>query len=205
MDGSKRSGHSNAYMYGFWNNKRIVLYDTLCKQCDEDQVVAVLAHELGHWKLSHTLVLFAVGYAKPPPSPPQQPYFAACGQSLVDPPPPTSRITGKLKHSSLSILSEILGVCQRKHPQVGQLVTLVQFSIFTLVRTSDDLFESFGFTGSKPAFVAFLLFNYISGPLDKVLALCGQTASFAGYFLTSHPEALVACLPPGVRVPFKRY
>ena len=67
MDGSKRSGHSNAYMYGFWNNKRIVLYDTLCNQCDEDQVVAVLAHELGHWKLSHTPVLFAVGSANPSP------------------------------------------------------------------------------------------------------------------------------------------
>ena len=33
--------------YGFWNNKRIVLYDTLLKHCSEDQVVAVLAHELG--------------------------------------------------------------------------------------------------------------------------------------------------------------
>jgi STE24 endopeptidase len=47
MDGSKRSGHSNAYMYGFFNNKRIVLYDTLLSQCSEEQVVAVLAHELG--------------------------------------------------------------------------------------------------------------------------------------------------------------
>lgn len=61
MDGSKRSGHSNAYMYGFFNNKRIVLYDTLINQCTEDQVVAVLAHELGHWKLSHTLCLMAFG------------------------------------------------------------------------------------------------------------------------------------------------
>lgn len=53
MDGSKRSGHSNAFMYGFLKNKRIVLYDTLIKQCSESEVVAVLAHELGHWKVRH--------------------------------------------------------------------------------------------------------------------------------------------------------
>jgi Zn-dependent protease with chaperone function len=39
VDGSKRSGHSNAYMYGFGKNKRIVLYDTLLTQCNEDQVL----------------------------------------------------------------------------------------------------------------------------------------------------------------------
>ncbi|GIL78776.1 hypothetical protein Vretimale_269 [Volvox reticuliferus] len=60
MDGSRRSSHSNAYMYGFFNNKRIVLYDTLIQQCSEEQVVAVLAHELGHWKLRHTPQLFLV-------------------------------------------------------------------------------------------------------------------------------------------------
>jgi STE24 endopeptidase len=58
VDGSKRSAHSNAYMYGFFKNKRIVLYDTLINQCNEDQVTAVLAHELGHWKLGHTKFLF---------------------------------------------------------------------------------------------------------------------------------------------------
>ena len=47
IDGSKRSAHSNAYMYGFFNNKRIVLFDTLVEQCSVPQVVAVLAHELG--------------------------------------------------------------------------------------------------------------------------------------------------------------
>eukprot|EP00892_Ulva_mutabilis_P010597 jgi/Ulvmu1/790/UM010_0164.1 len=60
VDGSKRSGHANAYMYGFGSSKRIVLYDTLMEQCDESQVVAVLAHELGHWKLGHTWCLMAL-------------------------------------------------------------------------------------------------------------------------------------------------
>jgi len=61
VDGSKRSGHSNAYFYGFFKNKRIVLYDTLLKQMDQEEVVAVLGHELGHWKLNHTLQMLAIG------------------------------------------------------------------------------------------------------------------------------------------------
>ncbi|XP_020590036.1 CAAX prenyl protease 1 homolog isoform X2 [Phalaenopsis equestris] len=59
IDGSTRSSHSNAYMYGFFKNKRIVLYDTLIQQCkNEEEVVAVIAHELGHWKLNHTVFSF---------------------------------------------------------------------------------------------------------------------------------------------------
>ncbi|KAL9257991.1 CAAX prenyl protease 1-like protein [Drosera capensis] len=59
VDGSTRSSHSNAYMYGFFKNKRIVLFDTLIEQCkNPDEVVAVIAHELGHWKLNHTMYSF---------------------------------------------------------------------------------------------------------------------------------------------------
>lgn len=53
MDGSKRSSHSNAFFFGLFNNKRIVIYDTLLKQCSVDEIVAVVGHELGHWKHSH--------------------------------------------------------------------------------------------------------------------------------------------------------
>lgn len=81
--GSKRSAHSNAYFYGFFNSKRIVLYDTLLKDnkiikdnktseeenktvnddtieekgkgMNDDEILAVLGHELGHWKLNHIL------------------------------------------------------------------------------------------------------------------------------------------------------
>ncbi|EFN56421.1 hypothetical protein CHLNCDRAFT_22375, partial [Chlorella variabilis] len=63
IDGSTRSAHSNAYMYGFGSNKRIVLYDTLIQQCSREQVVAVLAHELGHWKLRHMPKLLAAHQA----------------------------------------------------------------------------------------------------------------------------------------------
>lgn len=60
IDGSKRSAHSNAYFFGLPWAKHIVLFDTLIEQSSTQQVVAVLAHELGHWKLSHTSRLLAI-------------------------------------------------------------------------------------------------------------------------------------------------
>ena len=60
MDGSKRSSHSNAFMFGFGNNRRIVLFDTLLTQVKEDEILAILGHELGHWKLGHTISNFWV-------------------------------------------------------------------------------------------------------------------------------------------------
>jgi len=54
IDGSKRSKKSNAYFSGLGSKKRIVLYDTLIKQHTTDELVAVLAHEIGHYKLKHT-------------------------------------------------------------------------------------------------------------------------------------------------------
>ncbi len=78
VEGSKRSSHSNAYMYGFYKNKRIVLFDSLiegykpegevkvdqekekrldevAKGCSNKEIIAILAHELGHWKLNHNV------------------------------------------------------------------------------------------------------------------------------------------------------
>lgn len=53
IDGSKRSAHSNAYFTGLPWKKKIVLFDTLIEKSEEQEVVAVLAHELGHWKMGH--------------------------------------------------------------------------------------------------------------------------------------------------------
>jgi STE24 endopeptidase len=53
MDGSRRSAHSNAYFTGLGKVKRIVLFDTLIEQMNVDQAVAVLAHEMGHYKMKH--------------------------------------------------------------------------------------------------------------------------------------------------------
>jgi len=53
MDGSRRSSHGNAYFTGFGNSKRIVFFDTLLQQLNPAEVEAVLAHELGHFRLRH--------------------------------------------------------------------------------------------------------------------------------------------------------
>ena len=53
VDGSKRSSHSNAYFSGFGKNKRIALFDTLVEQMNDDEIVSVIAHEVGHYKLKH--------------------------------------------------------------------------------------------------------------------------------------------------------
>ena len=70
IDGSKRSAHGNAYFTGFGKNKRIVFYDTLLETLAEDEVEAVLAHELGHFKRHHvkkslalSLVITLLGFS----------------------------------------------------------------------------------------------------------------------------------------------
>ncbi|WP_292943705.1 M48 family metallopeptidase [Olleya sp. UBA1516] len=55
IDGSKRSTKANAYFSGFGNEKRITLYDTLVNDLNEDEIVAVLAHEIGHYKKKHII------------------------------------------------------------------------------------------------------------------------------------------------------
>ncbi|CAL0308434.1 unnamed protein product [Lupinus luteus] len=112
IDGSTRSSHSNAYMYGFFKNKRIVLYDTLVQQCkDDEEVVAVIAHELGHWKLNHTVCSFVA----------------------------------------------------------VQILTLLQFGGYTLVRNSTDLFRSFGFD-TQPVLIGLILFQHTVIPIQHLVS-----------------------------------
>eukprot|EP00808_Paulinella_micropora_P025824 g38423.t1 len=142
IDGSKRSAHSNAYFYGFWKNKRIVLYDTLigkdaamseeeyaahAKQtnsnqqrtpedeggeedvCTQEEVVAILGHELGHWKKNHTLKMMAV----------------------------------------------------------TQLHLLVTFWCFGRVMHDPDLFQAFGFQ-TRATLIGLLLFVFLFSPMDHL-------------------------------------
>ncbi len=60
IDGSKRSTKANAYFSGLGSKKRIVLYDTLIQELTPDEIVAVLAHEIGHYKKKHTLMMLIV-------------------------------------------------------------------------------------------------------------------------------------------------
>ena len=55
IDGSKRSTKANAYFSGFGREKRVTLYDTLIQELDDDEIVAVIAHEVGHYKKKHIL------------------------------------------------------------------------------------------------------------------------------------------------------
>ncbi|GFP97313.1 caax prenyl protease 1 homolog [Phtheirospermum japonicum] len=124
IDGSTRSSHSNAYMYGFFKNKRIVLYDTLIQQCKNDEeVVAVIAHELGHWKLNHTMYSFIA----------------------------------------------------------VQILTLLQFGGYTLVRNSKDLFQSFGFD-TQPVLIGLIIFQHTVIPLQHLVSFSMNLVSRAFEF-----------------------
>lgn len=149
VEGSKRSAHSNAYFYGLWGSKRIVLFDTLllnkgkpkpnadeliepeaaqetetpdeaneahnesAKGCEDPEVLAVLAHELGHWKLG--------------------------------------RIT--------------------KNIFIIQVQLLMMFTIFAYLFKYDPLYRSIGFpAGQRPALIGLMLIvSYVLGPFNALI------------------------------------
>ncbi len=55
MDGSRRSSKSNAYFSGFGKNKRIALFDTLIEKHTENELISIIAHEVGHYKMRHNI------------------------------------------------------------------------------------------------------------------------------------------------------
>ena len=63
MDGSARSSHGNAYFTGFGNSKRVVFFDTLLERLNADEIEAVLAHELGHFKHKHVIKRIAMMFS----------------------------------------------------------------------------------------------------------------------------------------------
>lgn len=60
MDASQRNSHSNAYLFGFWKNKRIVLFDNLIKNLEPKEIEGVLGHELGHYAKWHSVILLSI-------------------------------------------------------------------------------------------------------------------------------------------------
>ena len=92
MNASIRSSHGNAYFTGFGKNKRIVFFDTLLKSLTPDQVTAVLAHELGHFKRKHIIkqmitrtILSFVGFALLGFLYRWEPFFTGLGVSTMEP------------------------------------------------------------------------------------------------------------------------
>ncbi len=63
IDGSKRSGKSNAFFSGFGKHKRLALFDTLIENHPTEELVAVVAHEVGHYKKKHILKSMVIGIA----------------------------------------------------------------------------------------------------------------------------------------------
>ncbi|XP_019063282.1 CAAX prenyl protease 1 homolog isoform X2 [Fukomys damarensis] len=152
VEGSKRSSHSNAYFYGFFKNKRIVLFDTLLEEysvpnkdvqegsgmgprsdgegdseeikptvknkkqgCKNEEVLAVLGHELGHWKLGHTV----------------------------------------------------------KNIIISQMNSFLCFSLFAVLIRRKELFAAFGFYDSQPTLIGLLIiFQFIFSPYNEVLSFC---------------------------------
>uniref|UniRef100_A0A3Q2U188 CAAX prenyl protease n=1 Tax=Fundulus heteroclitus TaxID=8078 RepID=A0A3Q2U188_FUNHE len=144
VEGSKRSSHSNAYFYGFFKNKRIVLFDTLLEDysplnnggeaqaaerdeapsepktkaknkkqgCNNAEILAVLGHELGHWKLGHTV----------------------------------------------------------KNIVISQMNSFLCFSLFAVLIGRRELFVAFGFTESQPTLIGLMIiFQFIFSPYNEVI------------------------------------
>ncbi|XP_075910599.1 CAAX prenyl protease 1 homolog [Petromyzon marinus] len=151
VEGSKRSSHSNAYFYGFYKNKRIVLFDTLLAKgvepqgegeepqgkelqgeelqgkgeepkekkdaklgCSNEEVLAVLGHELGHWKLGHTT------------------------KNLV----------------------------------ISQVNSLLCFSLFAALIGRPELFAAFGFHDERPTLIGLIIiFQFVFSPYNELLSV----------------------------------
>ncbi|XP_030642739.1 CAAX prenyl protease 1 homolog [Chanos chanos] len=150
VEGSKRSSHSNAYFYGFFKNKRIVLFDTLLEDysplnktgdaeaeqgeendvvgenkakpktnkkqgCNNSEVLAVLGHELGHWKLGHTV----------------------------------------------------------KNIVISQMNSFLCFFLFAVLIGRKELFLAFGFYDSQPTLIGLMIiFQFIFSPYNELLSFC---------------------------------
>ncbi|XP_073725526.1 CAAX prenyl protease 1 homolog [Misgurnus anguillicaudatus] len=150
VEGSKRSSHSNAYFYGFFKNKRIVLFDTLLEDysplnqtggtesgtgeesdvagneskskpknkkqgCSNPEVLAVLGHELGHWKLGHTV----------------------------------------------------------KNIVISQMNSFLCFFLFAVLIGRKELFMAFGFHDCQPTLIGLMIiFQFIFSPYNELLSFC---------------------------------
>jgi STE24 endopeptidase len=122
MDGSKRSGHSNAFFTGFGRARRLVLYDTLIRQLNPSELEAVLAHEIGHYRCGHIprmlglsasislLAFAAIGWLARSES-----VLAAFGFEAARSPAPAFMLAGLVGGSLIFWLSPLLNVLSRHH------------------------------------------------------------------------------------------
>ena len=139
VDGSKRSAHSNAYFIGFGKNKRIVLFDTLMDNHTKEEILAILAHEVGHYKKKHIIkgmitsilhsgiMLFILGLFVKMPE-----LHTAMGMSANEPSVYAGLIFFSLLYAPIElILSIIFNILSRKHEFEAD-----EYSAITLQNTS---------------------------------------------------------------------
>ena len=139
VDGSKRSAHSNAYFTGFGKNKRIVLFDTLLENHTNEEILAILAHEVGHYKKKHIIkgmitsilhsgiMLFILGLFVKMPE-----LHTAMGMSANEPSVYAGLIFFSLLYAPIElILSIIFNILSRKHEFEAD-----EYSAITLQNTS---------------------------------------------------------------------
>lgn len=128
MDGSKRSAKSNAFFMGFGKKKKIALYDTLVENHSTEELVAVLAHEIGHFKRKHIIqrivasiiqfgvLFFLLGLIINPGSTFAQELFAAFGIPAQNISPHAGLIFFGILFSPVSrLLGVVLNAWSRKH------------------------------------------------------------------------------------------
>ena len=139
VDGSKRSAHSNAYFTGFGKNKRIVLFDTLMDDHTNEEILAILAHEVGHYKKKHIIkgmiisilhsgiMLYILGLFIKMPE-----LHTAMGMSAEQPSVYAGLIFFSLLYAPIElILSIIFNIISRKHEFEAD-----EYSAMTLKNTS---------------------------------------------------------------------
>jgi len=83
IDGSRRSTKANAFFTGFGRHKRVALFDTLIEKQTTDELVAIVAHEVGHYKHGHVVkrIALACAHSSVPPQPPASPSCCAATAS----------------------------------------------------------------------------------------------------------------------------
>ncbi|KAM4805538.1 CAAX prenyl protease 1 homolog isoform X1 [Urocitellus parryii] len=207
VEGSKRSSHSNAYFYGFFKNKRIVLFDTLLEEysvlnkdiqeesgmeprndgegdseemkakvknkkqgCKNEEVLAVLGHELGHWKLGHTVKNIIISQTTHPERhcdatavhfvliPVYCIIICTVGSSFFLP-------------SKLNDIRELISKDWLRNVKV--MNSFLCFFLFAVLIGRKELFAAFGFYDCQPTLIGLLIiFQFIFSPYNEVLSFC---------------------------------
>jgi STE24 endopeptidase len=189
MDGSKRSGHANAYFTGFGASKRVVFYDTLLSKLSPAEVDAVLAHELGHFKHKHVIkriiTMFAMslaGFALLGWLSTQSWFYTGLGVM------PNSAVNGGVPNNALALLllmlampaftffiSPLFAQLSRKHEFEADAYAISQTAGNDLASALLKLYEDNASTLTPdPLFVKFY---YSHPPASERLARMGFTPS----------------------------